>query len=304
MVPNIAYIHPTLLLSLSDHLNRDATFTGGSTNTLIGLILGKLIKGKSVSLLYSFEIPESEYTDRQSFEKHLDLLSEVYGKGYLELVGFYVIGSDKDKNKQEVLRRQVTLLKKIRSASSSPENQPSLIKAIDTDGDLIFLQIDTPLVSDIESAVNIYPLNGHQINKIPFEVRFLGAEQLTIATYNNAPKIPTKLEKHNGSRDPGNVNLKSVVSGLDNLREQLKKALAFLDGVKNGTIKVDNDKEKYEALQALSDLAGRITAIKCQLRESRKASEGDSVDADELTRLIAVGSLCSSLFRKNMDYSI
>ena len=312
MTPSIAYVHPTLLLSLSDHLNRYNASTADSASTLFGLILGRHIKGESVSLLYSFEIPQTECTSREEFERHLNLLSEVYGKGYLELVGFYVIDPERkrDAGSREtnethvsLLKRQVGLLKDIKNTSSA--DQPSLLKTIDLDENLVFLQFNTPLAADLETSVNIYSLDSSQARPIPFEIRFLGAEKLGVATYNNAPKMPAKVNKLGDSGKPGSVNLKDVASGLENLHEKLRKAMQFLEGVKTGAIKVPDSGEKYEVLKSLSDLAGRIAAIKRELQERKSASDINSTaNADELNKLVAVGSLCSSLFRKNMDYSI
>lgn len=312
MTPSIGYVHPTLLLSLSDHLNRHTAYTAGSASTLFGLILGRHTKGESVSLLYSFEIPEIECTSREEFERHLNLLGEVYGKGYLELVGFYVIndekerqgdGREREKTQAFLLQRQVSLLKDIKSTGSS--DLPSLLKTIDVDENLVFLQFHTPLAAELEASVNLFSLGSNQVRSIPFEIRFLGAEKLSVATYNNAPKMPAKLDELGDSGKSGSVNLKDVASGLQNLHEKLEKALYFLEGVKTGAIKVPDSGEKYEALQALSNLAGRITAIKRKLHESKSAGMIDSSsNADELNELVAVGSMLSSLFRKNMDYSI
>lgn len=268
-------IHPTLLLSLSDHLHR-ATH---NNDMLFGFILGKT-KESSTSLLYSFEIPPSEYNNKTAFCEHLNLLGEVYGKGYLKLVGFYIIDnntSNSNFNKQiSVIKNQIHLLHDIKKRSS-------LIDDIDLDS-LLFLHLNNGIShSDLNTKITVFWLNNDKLSKLKFKIKYMEAEKITLSTYDNTPKIPTLYKE---SSDNNRTQLE-----LQALNEKLTKALIFLDLIKSNPFTI------YQShINDLSDLAGQISSM--------KSIHPSDNSLGELDDLIAISSLTSSLFRQNLHTSI
>lgn len=83
-------LHPQFLLGLSDQLKRK---DGGSADGVVGIALGKFgVETSTVSLFVAVELTESDREDAQALGVKLALLDEIYGNGYLSVVGVYTVG--------------------------------------------------------------------------------------------------------------------------------------------------------------------------------------------------------------------
>ncbi|KAG0681358.1 GPI inositol-deacylase [Pichia californica] len=294
MSPNIVYIHPTLLLSLSDHLHR-ASSSNQLNEPIIGLMLGKSSK-QSISLLYAFEISNIEKNNKLLLENHLSLLSEIYGKDYLQLIGFYIINSNNNIN---LLNNQLDLLNNLIFNNTSNHLLPSLISSLNIN-DFLFLDYTNSKIN-IHSAIDINI-------KIPFQLRYMEAEKISISTYNNIPKLNNINNNENNNTNNENENIKN---GLQDLSNKLNNTLIFLNDIKIGKINIHQNNQIYQTLQSLSDLTGQIKALKFKLKENNESTITNNNNQlyslnsqHDLNKLISITSLISSIFYDNLSNSI
>lgn len=292
---DIAYIHPTLLLSLSDHLHRQKSLNL-SNESNIGLILGKS-SNKNISLLYSFQISISEQSNTESFKQHLSLLNEIYGNNYLQLIGFYII--DNENNNFDKLDNQLNLLRKIYINNNYNNNNRGNILSTSIDlNNMIYLNYSN-------SEIFIYSIQNNK-DKIPYEIRYLDAEKISISTYNTIPKIPINNENDINYNEENNENDNNnqINLAMNDLNEKLNNALIFLNQIKTGKINIHQNNQSYQTFQSLSDLAGQISALKSKLKSEIQITNDKSSEIEKLNNLIALTSLTSSIFCENFNNSI
>lgn len=284
-----AYVHPTLLLSLSDHIHRFKSLNGNDSNNdnslLYGLILGRNIND-SISLLNAFEISETDLFHIDGLKKNLTLLGELYGKGYLTLVGVYSITLDSDYNTIDTLEQAIDVVNEIKHSGDGY----TLLDGIDVDH-MLMLKFDGSFIPEKSDSfspmLDLYRYPTGEV--LPFEIRLIEAEKISLDTYKYAPK-QTAINDDNG--------IEYLASGLSDLEEKLKLALDFITKVKKNEINVYDNQEKYDTLKSLSYLAGKIEAVKSTINQSGET------DTEDIDKIIALGSLCSSLLRENLNYSI
>jgi hypothetical protein len=292
MVLDIAYIHPTLLVTLTDHFYRIYTSNDKilQSRPLIGIILGK-ISNNTTSLLNGFELPYVELQDENQLNQHLLLLSEIYGKDYLQLVGFYIING----NSTNILSNIFENLKQIKEKIN---NDKSIINNLNLN-DLIIMNINNiekiKEVQDLKTLIEIVNINNNNNNNnspMKYEIRFIKAENLTISTYENAPKVGTELSENSITND--------ISMAINDLGIKLKKALQFLSKVKSGEIDITKSKDSEDAIKSLMYLSGKSLALKSLLNKRRNNTD----NKDQLNKIIALSSFISSLLRENLEYSL
>lgn len=285
------YLHPTLVLSLADHFHRVQVTNDEQTKTspLVGIILGKR-SSQTSSMLSSFELPHCETTDVDGLEQHLMLLSEIYGKNYLELVGFYTIGTG---NVSALLKG---LLSNVEELQHSSKNIPIL--GVDSSDTLLHLNIsnfsEVDAHTPLTEMIQITQLSDNSSTPIPFEVRLVQAESVALATYSKAPQVV------DGNQD--NALSQDIHLALEDLSLKLRKALLFLAKVKSGSIDLTQSKDARDAFESLSYLSHHILSLKEAL--SKEGEDSTNKNEEHIDKLITYGSVCSSLLRENLEYSI
>lgn len=279
-----AYIHPTLLLSLTDHFYRIHTCENQDLKSMpiFGLILGKFSANddNTVSLLNAFELPCAEIHDKDQLRHHISLLSEIYGKNYLQLVGFYNINDNNSDN----------LFDKIVSNLDLTYTTDSILNNIDINN-LISLNINNfeniKHSKDLEDIINLKLINSNK--SIPYKIELIKAETLSASTLQNAPTLVTT---------PNTSINSEISSALDDLNFKLEKSLQFISKVKAGEIDISKNQAANDTFNALTYLAGKMLALKSSLIKEENQNN------DQLEKIIALTSLSSSLLRENLESNI
>ncbi|ONH76305.1 Transcription initiation factor IIF subunit alpha [Pichia kudriavzevii] len=277
-VPSLCYVHPTLLLSITDHLHRVESISDETLkkNPIVGLVLGRAT-ATSISLLYGFELGPGDLHELNSIEKRLDLLSEIYGGNYLQLVGFYSVGSTNDYLFDKVIQNLRALKK-----TNDPK---SVLCGIDFDT-LILTTVPSFQVTkngeNIKDCVEITYVGKREMCE--FQIKFNQAEQLIFNSYRDAPKImQSKHCDESGGDNAGRICGGEINVSLGLLSSEIHKALQFVRNVRTGAIQVDSY-EKQKALNELYSLTHKLIVVKEELSEP-----GGSTN-DKINELIALGS--------------
>ena len=266
-----ALIHPTLLLSISDHYNR-IKVSNITTSQICGLILGKFNKiNNSISLLNSFDSDYQSIIDNEKLKHHLDLLSEIYGNGYLELIGFYIIDCGNIKFDSNTI---------ISNLQNINQNTDNLVLMTVQDLDNI------TSIDKLSNYINIKPLIPTETSIINYQLKLLQSENITISTYETSSKT---IQSNNS---------KEISNSLNHISSKLQKAIEFLRKVENGEIDVSKSKEAKDALNSLAYLNFKTNSLKSSTINNDSTNSDD--DELELDKILAYSSLCSSLLLENL----
>lgn len=274
MSTQIVYLHPTATLNISDSLTRLNQTSDGDTQ--IGLLLGKLSQ-TTTSVLNAIEIPPSEYTNESALHSHIDLLSEVYGSGYLEVVGLYSIGTVGQ-----------NLISRI-SSNLSPTNQDTKTLIRNPINKLILLQSEKNVPEDMSLGEMFKFTNIVDYTELDFVIKDTLAEHISMSMYKDSPQ---------SFNDMSNTIQSDIDESLADLSTKLQKPLKFLELVKQGQIDINNNLEAKAALESLSLLAHRYLVLK-QLIQNESSTMQDNISND-ISQLIAITSSYSSLIRGNL----
>lgn len=275
MNPPLVHLHPNAVLSISDCLNR---LRHSQNHENIGGLLGRMGEN-STSILYSFEIPETEYTNTDSLYEHYELISQIYGKGYLELVGFYSIG-DFDSSTLSRIASDSTI---DYVKAFKPDSNASIIKLNLNDYILLELDVNDPNISDINQSWRFKNLYSQM--PIKFDIKYTLSEQISMTTYNGIPQTTESLSSSVDSL---------IKTSFSEISTKLKQALLFLKDIENGKINIDNNPENNQKYQSLSNLAHKVVMLEELVKESNCSTDLD------INHLNAIRSSYSSLMLGNL----
>lgn len=277
MSPHIVHLHPNAALSISDYLNRLKHVQDDDFK--VGGLLGKLGKD-STSILYSFEISSTEYSDIASLHKHYELISQIYGNDYLEIVGFYKIGNLENS----------TLLK---IASNSTNNS---LQTIEIDkkissiiklelSDFILLELDVNATDSDE--INQFWKFKNLCNYTPIDcdIKYTLSEQISMNTYNDIPQAKEGISSDIST---------SIEPSFAEISSKLHRAISFLKSIEKREIDIENNSEYKQKFQSLSKLAHKIVILEELVREQKCNTD------QEINELIAIRSSYSSLMQGNI----
>lgn len=270
MTPNIVHLHPNAAFNISDYMNR--LKCTNSVDSQVGLLLGRKVNS-TISVFQCMEISPKDYASTERLQQHFDLISEIYGTGYLELVGFYGIG-----NVEESIFLTLASNATPRTAKSS-----SILKHTLDDFILMNVNKNCNQINRLSQLFKFTQLR--QNTELNFDIKHTLSERISMSTYSNSPKHINEIS---------NILSSTIESSLGEISMKLQKALRFLKMVQSREIDIDNNKHAREALKALSKVAHKVLVLE-ELVKGRKSSI-----EDDRGELIAVTSAYSSLMRGNI----
>lgn len=283
-----AYIHPTLLLSLSDHYNRVTVSSSPKlrSQAVFGIVLGKKVND-TISILNGFEYPYDSLNNAERFAEQVRLLGEVYGSGYLDLVGFYIIDSAecdcKNKPTVDTLKGMIPQLKIAHISCKSLTTEATVDELVLVQMGDLKNYIDSDPVG-LQSLLKITSISSG--SNIPYEVRTMKAESLVNATYTAAPKLIFS----EGCSGVG------VVKPMGGNSRQLQDAMQIYHSVENGDLTIIDSPQKQKVYDSIS---GYIKKNKSEKAEGTSTESVSSIDKE-----VALSSLCASLFRDNLSKAL
>lgn len=283
MAIDTAYLHPTAILTLSNLINIP------TKSDLYGLLLGK-ISENSVSLLHAHYIPEESITEKSVIEENIRLLSNIYGNGYLTVIGIFQMSTTDVKNIEKCNEINDLLVNLKTKVDNITDTKISLLKDTPNINNFILLGIHrNDLLSSSNNIQDIFQITQFEnpTHYIPIEIRLIEGERLSLSLYDKATK-----NKDNATKQV----IKERLNKLKNLEKRLTNAKLFSSKVNSNEIDISNDPDAKELYAKSIEMIENLETMKQKLLNQ---SSNDEIDVS-----IALTSTCASLLRQNFEIFI
>lgn len=268
-----AIVHPQFLLSLSDQVKRICDGVE-PYSVPIGVILGKFdSKLGTNSLFLGIELTASDKNGVNDLRSKLLLLDEIYGNGYLNVVGIFSVFNtiNKTSNKNEVLE----LVSDLQQLVEVCNNGESIHVLQGFNADLFTICEYTDTSNGF--ILKIYDSHGIECD---WCVKSTNSEETMLTTLRTG---------NNMNEDKTGVN--EFKTSLKSMDVHLSIIMKFIQGVKSGEVDISNEKTRSE-LDKIMQLVNKILIV--------KELESNNDEGDELTQITSIMSIAANSLNENI----
>lgn len=318
----IVHVHPQLLLTIVEHLNRGCVEANASGNSgpMLGICLGIYNSSKDeLSINNSVELTSNDIANKESLLKKIGLLNEIYGH-YLKVCGVYSVNtatngklhSGRSRNSSfPIAAVRDLILDVVKEQGNYPTNGPNSINICQSIDKLVLTEYyagngDSEGVTNAESASNLLRITS--ISDGPFDasntdiqwnIQSTNAEEVLLNTLSNAHVITA-----DGDDDSGTM-VSAYSRQLHKINSKIAEILRFMQEVKAGKLDI-HDKQVQDSLVHIGLIVNKINVIK-SAREQIPSQDKElslilSIVVNGFSNATVNSSELLKLVKKNSDY--